>query len=285
VGTLDKAGVRAAFVGAGLSRVLKEIDFVSKDSIRLSSTHAGEYDISIGASRIGGVPDVPPDFKWPFRNEVPQSFIAQIYLDDVHQYDTNGTLPSHGMLWFFYDAKQETYGADPADRGGWSVIFSDDYAGLQRIAVPANLPAESQFKACSVSFASEVTLSQNPKLEISDFDWTDDEVKKYESLLSTFPNPVDHAAVHNQLLGNPQTIQDDMRLECQLASHAITDINDPRAAEISKGANEWQLLLQIDSDERLGMSWGSAGMIYYWITESDMKAHKFEHSWLVLQSD
>ncbi|HEY6287186.1 MAG TPA: YwqG family protein [Ktedonobacteraceae bacterium] len=282
---MDKAGVRAAFVAAGLSRLLKDIDFLAKDSIRLYAKPAGEYDISIGASRIGGVPDVPPDFKWPERNEVPQSFIAQLYLDEVHTYDINGALPSSGMLWFFYDAKQETYGADPADHGGWRVMFSDDYSGLQRIAAPDKLPAESQFNVCSVSFASEVTLSQSPELDIPDFDWTDDEAQKYETLLSTFPTPEDHGAVHHQLLGNAQTIQDDMRLECQLASHDITDINDPRAAEISKGANEWQLLLQIDSDERLGMSWGSAGMIYYWITESDMKAHKFEHSWLVLQSD
>jgi len=282
---MDKAGVQAAFVAAGLSRLLKDIDYISKDSIRLFTTPAGEYDISIGASRVGGVPDVPPDFTWPDWKGVPQSFIAQVYLDDIHQYDTNGTLPQSGMLWFFYDAKQETYGADPADLGGCRVIFSDDYAGLQRTAAPANLPAESQFKACSVSFASEITLSQQPKLEIPDFDWTDEEIQKYETLLATFPNPDDHAAVHNQLSGNPQTIQDDMRLECQLASHGVTDMKDPRAAELSKGVMEWQLLLQIDTDERIGMRWGDAGMIYFWITGSDLKVHNFDHTWLVLQSD
>jgi uncharacterized protein YwqG len=282
---MDKNGVKAAFVAAGLSRLLKDIDYLTKPSIRLYTTPAGEYDISIGASRIGGVPDVSPGFTWPDWKGVPQSFIAQIYLNDVHQYDTNGTLPLSGMLWFFYDAKQGTYGADPADRGGWRVIFSDDYSGLQRIAAPANLPAESQFKACSVSFASEVTLSQSPKLDIPDFDWTDDEIHKYETLLSTFPNPDDHAALHNRLLGNPETIQDDMRLECQLASHGVMDINDPRAVRLSKGAKEWQLLLQIDTDERIGMRWGDAGTIYYWITGSDLQKHNFDGTWLVLQSD
>ena len=282
---MDKAGVREAFVAAGLARLVKDIDYLTKPSIRLYTTPAGENNISIGASRIGGVPDVPPDFKWPERKEVPQSFIAQIYLDEVHPYDTNGALPSSGMLWFFYDAKQETYGADPADRGGWRVIFSDDYSGLQRAVAPANLPAQSQFKACSIRFAGEITLSQQPKLEIPHFDWTDDEVKKYETLLSTFPNPDDHAALHNRLLGNPETIQDDMRLECQLASHGVTDIKDPRAAELSKGAMSWQLLLQTDTDERIGMRWGNAGMIYYWITGSDLQKHDFDDAWLVLQSE
>ena len=282
---MDKAGVRAAFVNAGLSRLLKDIDFLAKDSIRLHTNLAGEYDISIGASRIGGVPDVPPDFKWPERNEVPQSFIAQISLEEMHPYDTYGVLPERGMLWFFYDAKQETYGADPTDRGGWSVRFTEDYSGLQRIAAPQKLPAESQFKACTVRFASEITLSQSPKLDVPDFDWTDTEVQKYETLLSTFPTPEDHGAVHHQLLGNPQTIQDDMRLECQLASHGVTDINDSRAKELSKDAKEWQLLLQIDTDEDIGMRWGDAGMIYYWLRASDLQKCDFDDSWLVLQSE
>ena len=122
---MDKAGVRAAFVAAALLRLLKDTDFIAKDSIRLYTTPAGgAHDISIRESRIGGVPDVPPGFKWPDWKGVPQSFIAQIYLDDVHSYDTNGVLPQSGMPWFFYDAKQETYGADPADRGGWSISLA-----------------------------------------------------------------------------------------------------------------------------------------------------------------
>jgi uncharacterized protein YwqG len=282
---MDKDDVKAAFVAAGLSRVLKDLDFLTRPSIRINATPAGEYGISIGASRIGGVPDVPPEFTWPDLKGVPQSFVAQIYLDEVHSYDTSGALPQSGMLWFFYDAKQETYGADPADRGGWHVIFSDSYEGLRRTAAPANLPAESQFKGCSLAFASEITLSQQPKLEIPHCDWTDDEVHKYETLLSTFPNPGDHAALHHRLLGNPETIQDDMRLECQLASHGVKDINDPRAPELTKGAMDWQLLLQIDSDDRIGMRWGDAGMIYFWITRSDLQAKRFDHTWLVLQSD
>ncbi len=123
---MDIAGVRAAFEAAGLAWVLKDIDFLAKDSIRLHTKLAGEYDLSIGASRIGGVPDVPSDFKWPERNGAPQSFIAQLAMEEVHPYDTHGALPERGMLLFFYDAKQETYGADPADKGGWSVLFKVD---------------------------------------------------------------------------------------------------------------------------------------------------------------
>src|SRR5258708_9550180 len=129
-----------------------------------------------------------------------------------------------------------------------------------------------------------IPLTKTPKIDVPAFDCPDDEQKKYEPLLSTFPKPADHAALHNRLLGNPDTIQDDMRQECQVASHGVTDINDPRAAELSKGALDWQLLLQIDTGERIGMRWGDAGMIDYWITATALQPHHFAHPRLGLQS-
>jgi len=189
------------------------------------------------------------------------------------------------MLWFFYDAQQQTFGDNPTDKGCWCVLFREELTGLQRTTPPAPLPTSSQFKACSIKFANEITLSQYPKLDVANFDWTDEEQKHYETLLSTFPNPEDHAAIHHRLLGNPDTLQDDMRLQCQLVSHGITDDSDPRAAEIAKGARDWLLLLQIDSDEHAGMRWGNAGMLYYWVKRDDLHAQHFDATWLVLQSE
>jgi uncharacterized protein YwqG len=282
---MDKAGVEAAFDAAGLSRVKKDIDLLARSSIRLATTAGDESTVRVGASKIGGLPDLPAGVSWPEWHDLPQSFIAQIALEEASKYDVDKVLPEKGMLWFFYDAAQETFGADPADRGGWSVIFKESSDGLKRTPAPAKLPAESQFKACSIAFSSEITLSLHPELEIPKFDWTEEEQQKYEQLLSTFPNPDDHAAIHNRLLGNPETLQDDMRQLCQLVSHGVTDVNDARAAELEKGTLEWQLLLQVDSDEHAGMRWADAGLLYYWITRSDLKAQRFDATWLALQSD
>ena len=284
---MDKAGVEAAFQAAGLSRLIKDIDYVTKDAILLKAIPVDESTLAVGVSKIGGVPDLPPDLSWPDWQGLPQSFIAQIRLADVRPYDTNHVLPPAGMLWFFYDAKQETYGDSPADRGGWCVYFSnDDLSRPQRHAAPATLPASSLFRAGSLSFSSEITLSQHPEMEIPHFDWTEDEQHKYEDVLSHMHTPAERTLPEDQLLGFPDTIQDDMRLECQLAWHGITDPdNDPRVAELSKGAMDWQLLLQIDSDDRLGMRWGDNGLIYYWITSANLQACKFDATWLVLQSE
>jgi uncharacterized protein YwqG len=283
---MDKADVEAAFVAAGLSRLLKDINYLAQPSIRLYTTAVDESTLSIGTSKIGGLPDLPSGISWPTYKDLPQSFIAQIRLDDVRQYDVDKVLPEQGMLWFFYDAQQETFGADPADRGGWQVFFSDDtHPSLQHTSAPTKLPADSQFHACSLRITSEITLSQQPKLEIPNFDWTKEEQQKYEQLLSTFPDSADRALPHNRLLGNPDTIQDDMRSQCQLVSHGVTDENDPRAAELSSGAKNWHLLFQVDSDEHAGMRWADNGLLYYWIEQADLAARRFDATWLVLQSE
>ncbi len=282
---MDKSGVQAAFQAAGLARVMKDIDAVAKASIRLFTSPVTESTLTAGVSKLGGVPDVPPGFVWPQWKGLPQSFIAQIRLEDAHPYDVDGVLPEQGMLWFFYDAQQQTYGADPADKGGWSVLFAESSTNLQHIAAPTTLPATSQFHASTIRFASEITLSLQPQLEISTFDWTAQEQQQYETLLSTFPTPQDHASVHNRLLGNPDTLQDDMRIECQYASNGIADASDPRAEEVAKSAMEWHLLFQVDSDEQVGMRWASTGLLYYWLKKADLQARHFDASWIVLQSE
>lgn len=283
---MDKAGVQAAFVQAGLARLTKDLNALARNSIRLTTTPVDESRLEIGASKVGGRPDLPGGTNWPQWKGLPQSFIAQIRLNDVEAYDSDKVLPTDGILWFFYDAQQGTYGESPEDRGGWSVLYGrGNLDKLQPTPPPASLPAASQFKACSIRFSSEITLSDQPQLEIPDLDWTDEEQEKYETLLSTFPTPADHGAVQHRLLGNPYTLQDDMRLQCQLYSHGVTDTSDPQVEELSKGAMDWLLLLQIDTDEEIGMRWGSTGMLYYWITREDLRAGQFRNSWLVLQSE
>ncbi|HUT87622.1 MAG TPA: YwqG family protein [Candidatus Heimdallarchaeota archaeon] len=89
--------------------------------------------------------------------------------------------------------------------------------------------------------------------------------------------------------GHPDPIQGDMQLDCQLTSHGLytgdaTGYEDPRRAELEKGATDWQLLLQIDSDEdNAGMMWGDMGRLYFWIRKDDLKKRAFENVWMVLQ--
>jgi uncharacterized protein YwqG len=282
---MDKAAVLTAFEQAGITRLLKDFDALAKPSIRIYPTPVDEASLPVGVSKVGGLPDLSPGLIWPKFEGLPQSFIAQILLSEVKPYDIEGVLPAMGMLWFFYDARQEAYGDDPHNRGAWQVLFWEgDLTNLRRTPAPAGLPDESRFKASSVRFAREVTLSQVPQMEIANYDWSDEELEKYEDLVAHL-TPLDQRAFRHRLLGHPDLIQDDMRLQCQLVSHGVIDEDDPAAQELRKGAMDWRLLLQVDTDERIGMRWSSTGMLYYWMTSTNLQARRFETAWLVMQAD
>ncbi len=283
---MEKVSIQEAFLTAGLARRVADIDLLARPSLRLSPTLAAESTLRVGSSKFGGRPDLPADIAWPERNGLPQSFIAQIRLAEAHRYDLAGMLPQSGMLWFFYDARQESYGDEATDLGAWRVFYiAGDVNDLQRRPAPADLPATGRFQASSVVFSSELTLSQQPQLEIPACDWSAEELARYENLLATFPDPAERKKVQHRMLGFADTIQDDMRLQCQLYAHGVTDPEDPEVARLSAGAMSWQLLLQVNTDERAGMRWGNAGMLYYWIQLADLQARRFGATWLVLQSE
>ncbi|GCE09097.1 YwqG family protein [Dictyobacter aurantiacus] len=269
---------------AGLERLADSVQVLVQPAISLKAAPVkDEAGLKAGISKIGGIPDLPQGQQWPMKKDAPLSFVAQIRLDEVAPYDTNHRLPQQGMLWFFYDAKQETYGEDPQDAGGWSVLYSSDIQHLQPARVPTSLPQEARFKTSTVGFDAMSTMSQQPQLEIADLAWNNDDQAKYDTVYASFTGKPS-TQPHHQMLGYPETLQDDMRLQCQMMTNGITDADDPKVAELSKSANEWQLLLQVDSDERINMNWPGSGMLYYWIKLADLQAQKFDSTWLVAQS-
>ncbi len=60
-----------------------------------------------------------------------------------------------------------------------------------------------------------------------------------------------------------------MKLECQLASNGLycgdgDAYGSPQGRALADGAEDWRLLLQIDSDEDgPGWMWGDLGRIYF----------------------
>ena len=57
-----------------------------------------EHAVSLGTTKLKGLPHLPADFEWPTGH----LFAAQINLDDFSQYDVENYLPDHGMLYLFF---------------------------------------------------------------------------------------------------------------------------------------------------------------------------------------
>lgn len=283
---MDKAAITAAWQQAGLQQLTPVVDKLALPSVRLVVNPSFETALQPGQSKIGGLPDLPANVTWPQLNGAPMGFVAQVQLADVHSSDAAGLLPSTGVLSFFYDASQQTFGSDPKDKDGFKIFYLEQPATeLKRTDLPTDLPSQARYRVCSVDFDTELTLPLQPKLEIDSLQWSETDQQKYDTALQGLTSSVTHP-IH-RMLGHPDTIQDDMRMQCQLAANGVADPGaDPqKVAALSAGANDWTLLLQVDSNQSVAMQWANAGMLYFWIRRQDLAARKFDQAWVVLQSE
>ena len=88
--------------------------------------------------------------------------------------------------------------------------------------------------------------------------------------------------------GYPDCIQGDPKLESHLVTHGLycgdrTGYEAGRKQGLYPGAKEWELLLQVDSDDQAKMMWGDVGRIYFLIQRSALELRQFEKTWLIFQ--
>jgi uncharacterized protein YwqG len=262
---------------AGLARVAAALAAASAPCIRLVPA-AGS---SPRRSRIGGLPHLPPSQAWPSWKGEPLSHLCQIDLSEVAHFGAARSLPDRGVFSFFYVPDQSTWGFDPADRGSWVVLYHGD-SNLRPAQAPAQLAPEASFREAALEFEEALSLPSTMSDVVAQLRLTDAEFDALCGFIEAYESPAHH------LLGHPQPVQDDMELECQLASNGVY-CGDPsgyagsEAERLKPGARDWRLLLQLDSDDDRGMMWGDLGRLYFWIRSSDMAACAFDRVWMILQ--
>jgi uncharacterized protein YwqG len=284
---MERNEIFNSFINAGMSKMLPIVQNILQESIRLNIIDSAQPFVLPASSHLGGLPDLPVGFTWPALKGIPMSFIAQVRLEDINGFEPAKKLPQGGLLSFFYDSKQDTYGGSPDDRGGWAVYYFDPQArkSLQSAAAPIGLPKTALFTASPLSFSRELTLPTSVAQHIDDLNWGDSEVQAYEDFLSRFPNNEDYSLPHHRMFGHPNQLQDDMQLQSALFFNGVTSIDDQRSAALAQKKEDWILLLQVDSDARTGMKWATSGMLYFWIHTASLENKKFDETWLVMQAE
>jgi len=105
-----------------LAKHAKKILSLVRPHIHFTPRKGKAADNKLGASRLAGEPDLPEGTAWPvgpgFEGEAPMDFIAQIDLDSISRRDVDGLLPKSGVLAFFvaqnYDGGKVIYGEHDA---------------------------------------------------------------------------------------------------------------------------------------------------------------------------
>jgi len=240
-------------------------------------------------SKLGGLPLLPSGFEWPRTAARPLDFLLQIDCAEVSAIDPHRMLPSSGLLTFFYDLENQPWGFDPKELDGFRVVL---LAPEGCVATPLPSP-ECQLAQRALSFCPGETL---PHLGSRDYErltkeasLSDAEWDKYFEFLDAYELQFypDGSGRHH-FFGHAANIQGDMQTEAQLVTNRFycgdeTGYNDPRAKLLKAGADDWVLLLQLDSDDSAELMWGDMGMLYFWIRQQDLVAQRFDRAWMALQ--
>ncbi|MDB5098509.1 MAG: hypothetical protein JWM80_2930 [Cyanobacteria bacterium RYN_339] len=206
--------------------------------------------IPMGASKLGGLPDLPHGVAWPRQDGVPLPFLAQFQLADLAGADWGKELPHVGRLAFFWDADAQP-GICSADRPttGGKVLYLPDGAPLQRAARPPELVPTLVFKAARVKAWPNWSLPTY-ELEREGLSALAEDLERRQAS--------DGTASH-QLLGYGHPSQ------------------DPYENSLPDRGLGWVLLAEFASDEEVfGGPWGDSGEVDFWIRRADLAARRFD---------
>lgn len=212
-------------------------------------------DAVVGASRVGGAPDLPADLPWPRDAEgAPLSFLAQVRLADLAGMPDAAFLPEDGLLSFFY-GKDGIWKLD-GPPGTWQALHLPAAASLVRRApdVPRGVVAFSP-RPLEAKALWTLVPAETPAWEALEAGLSRTALRHVEKFRKALPG-LQAAPGLLRLLGHPTLIQED---------RWYVDRFDPERP-----------LLQAGSDpHRTGMMWGDMGIIRYMIRGSDLARRDF----------
>ena len=192
-------------------------------------------ELPIGATKLGGRPDLPLGAVWPAYESRPLQFMAQVRMADVAPHDPTSLLPVDGVLSFFFQHVQDPIGATAS-----IVAYFPEGAPLARTEYPDELADHDRNPAVAVIPEVESTLHPDPPAFL-------DEAGR-EPYMQMYYDEIEPG---HRMLGYLYQIQ---------------SVPEP-------GADV--LLLQLDFDDRVAFP-GSTGLLYYLISEEDLRARRFD---------
>jgi hypothetical protein len=254
----------------------------------------------LGAAKIGGQPDLPPDMSWSEWRGAPLNFLAQIRLADTAEYDPDGELPHEGMLSFFFDYTNWGKRGRDAEGSLAAVLHIPEGAALQRLQWPETLPMREHYAPHAVtSFVRELTApdfespiieqfgytlnSLYPSDDMSEHAMTARRIEDVMLAIDTYLHETyDSRGLVHRLLGYGDGIQGGVESSWHWLARqtAATEPTSPAFNAVQKV--DWRLLLQVDSDVN-GMTWGDVGRIYYGLPRQALAARDFGQTVAELQ--
>lgn len=258
-------------------------------------------------SHLGGSAQLARSAEWPTWRDKPLALVAVLDLAEISHLQTDLELPAVGLLNFFYDAEdQQAWGFDPSHKDGWRVIYVD----AAEAVVKGPPPGTATFPTIGVVANQTLTVPgwEEPAVESifpphkaqakprrlhrrhrSNSERDDERRGAFFAMQDEWHQVSDSDTVPNHQVGGwPRLQQNPIWRECDVASQGFplgtaAQAADPRLADLPRREFDWQLLLQLDTDEDAGWMWGDLGTLFYAVRRSTEIPESFRDAWMVFQ--
>jgi len=225
-------------------------------------------DVGPGESKIGGVPDLPPDADWPSGQFGPMTLCGQLRLSDTRDLTgVDGWAPQESLACFFADLDPDS--AEVA--GGRVMVVQLDVA--ERREAPVDLaPAYVFMEEARLDLVPVLTppmsFDRGPDLE---HDLDADNWKAWDRFYASLGcGEPTITAGHHQLLGHPWQVGDLDPVWMGGVRLASPD-EDPEADE-----SPFRLLAQFTNDNAANVEIADGGAIYFVGRSTDFAAGSFD---------
>ncbi len=279
--------IAAVFREAGLGEYLSGMEPLMKSAIRpVLDPREDEGEIPLGASKIGGHPDLPIEPPWPVVDGVLLEFVGQFRMEEVSALDETGLLPREGLLSFFFDGMLTGYEIGEVRDRCKVLYITEPVEALQRLEVPSHEYGRSfhVYWPCALRFQKTLTLP------------TGDEIDNlsHRSDPPTWPSPFANSEEFftyeglryqelwdpaTQFLGHVAGVQSGERYvalqDRDMARYLVLRKRENREAYV-QALRDLVLLFSSATQPGSDISWGTGGIVYFWIEKKDLLARNFD---------
>jgi len=268
-----------------LQRFAAKIEASARECLALVPGRPAK-DAPLGATRFGGVPDLPRGMAWPADKEGKQlCFLAQVDLAAVPAL-RRPLLPREGRLFFFIGLDE------PASDVEHKVLYSPpDAPPPRRLPKPdRNLLANEGYgdlKPCAVTVQRAISLPSYGSAAFRELGLEDEppEDGKTEEEDATFRyfDVQGELLSGSQMLGYPDHIggsppKDAFMIRSGRSPYDYEWMKKHKET-VAAGAAKWILLLQLESHRNVGLCFWDAGTFHVLIREDDLKTGNFSRTY------
>lgn len=276
-----------------LTRILRPIHKLLKRRIKVYYDYKFIYQkkksLSIGKSKLGGYPDLPSDFEWPYWKNKPLDYVLQLNLKEITNLKGCRFVKKEGMIYLFYHFKSKFQDHKSKDKGRWGVFYHPSINDLVRVKdLPYKLPHSPLSDVYPMFFKDKISIPSPSAIDntrrISGlFPFIIDSLRLNEKEKHEY-HDLYHLYQGDQLFGYPSYEDGNSQLECELRYNNLSPKDYSWRKHSFVEAKNWTLLFEIHDKYHINWDFGEGIVYTFWIREEDLQKNNFDIVWANFES-